>query len=159
MSLPSAYTSLLNELNRDILRSTPSDPLQFCASWFAQRLEQDRIRARAGQPNPISPQPSLIGYTSSDNQPVYSTHPTAYSGLPQIATYSPQPIPTIGYSHLSPSFTSLIPSSAPTPLIPYTLRPIILINNQFNTFLQSILPTLIPSTRPKHNNPTILTHL
>ncbi|CAH7671098.1 cyclic nucleotide-binding-like protein [Phakopsora pachyrhizi] len=45
--LPSGYAALLNELNRDVARSAPSDPLQFCASWFNLRLEAERIRARA----------------------------------------------------------------------------------------------------------------
>ncbi|GAA6003693.1 cAMP-dependent protein kinase regulatory subunit BCY1 [Rhodotorula paludigena] len=48
MSLPSSYSAILSELNREVLRAQPSDPLQFCANWFAQRLEQDRIAVRSG---------------------------------------------------------------------------------------------------------------
>lgn len=63
MSLPAEYSLLLNDLNRDVLRAQPSDPLQFCATWFLNRLEQERISSRslsppavplhrASQPNP-----------------------------------------------------------------------------------------------------------
>jgi cAMP-dependent protein kinase regulator len=47
MSLPPAYTAILSDLNRDVLRSQPSDVLQFCANWFAARLEADRIHQRS----------------------------------------------------------------------------------------------------------------
>ncbi|BGP08522.1 hypothetical protein JCM10049v2_004369 [Rhodotorula toruloides] len=47
MSLPSSYSAILSDLNREVLRAQPSDPLQFCANWFASRLEQERISARA----------------------------------------------------------------------------------------------------------------
>ncbi|KAG0145543.1 hypothetical protein CROQUDRAFT_658461 [Cronartium quercuum f. sp. fusiforme G11] len=107
MSLPSAYNTLLNELNRDILRSAPTDPLQFCASWFFQKLEQERIRARAalaGSPNPISPQPSVVSYIPTA-EPVYS-HPVAYSALPPSNGYTPHLVhPQATYSpQLAPSF-------------------------------------------------------
>lgn len=47
MSLPSSYSAILSDLNREVLRAQPSDPLQFCANWFAHRLEQERSAARA----------------------------------------------------------------------------------------------------------------
>lgn len=47
MSLPSSYSAILSDLNREVLRAQPSDPLQFCANWFSQRLEQERSAARA----------------------------------------------------------------------------------------------------------------
>lgn len=46
MSLPAAYSSILSDLNRDVLRSQPADPLQFCANWFAARLESERGASR-----------------------------------------------------------------------------------------------------------------
>lgn len=42
MSLPPSYAVILNDLNRDVLRARPSDPLQFCANWFNARLEAQR---------------------------------------------------------------------------------------------------------------------
>ncbi|KAI5474157.1 cAMP-dependent protein kinase regulatory subunit, partial [Pseudohyphozyma bogoriensis] len=48
MSLPSSYSSILADLNRDVLRAQPTDALQFCANWFASRLEQERITFRIG---------------------------------------------------------------------------------------------------------------
>ena len=42
MSLPSDYASILNDLNRDVIRHRPLDPLQFCADWFQHRLREDR---------------------------------------------------------------------------------------------------------------------
>ncbi|KAK4047166.1 hypothetical protein OIV83_005618 [Microbotryomycetes sp. JL201] len=47
MALPPAYTNLLSDLNRDIARAHPIDPLQYCANWFQQRLEQERTQSRA----------------------------------------------------------------------------------------------------------------
>ena len=41
--LPTEYTNLLNDLNQSILRKRPQDILQFCANWFNQRLEEQRI--------------------------------------------------------------------------------------------------------------------
>ncbi|KAE8222073.1 hypothetical protein CF319_g4671 [Tilletia indica] len=41
-SLPSDYARILNDLNRDVLRARPLDPLQFCANWFNNRLEAER---------------------------------------------------------------------------------------------------------------------
>lgn len=48
MSLPAAYSSILSDLNRDVLRTQPTDPLQYCANWFAARLEAERGASRAG---------------------------------------------------------------------------------------------------------------
>ncbi|UZJ56408.1 hypothetical protein CBS101457_005728 [Exobasidium rhododendri] len=42
MSIPSDYGSILNDLNRDVIRHRPLDPLQFCADWFHNRLRDER---------------------------------------------------------------------------------------------------------------------
>ena len=42
MSLPHTYTNELNTLNREILKSQPTDILQFCANFFNKRLESQR---------------------------------------------------------------------------------------------------------------------
>ncbi|SCV72152.1 BQ2448_4846 [Microbotryum intermedium] len=47
MSLPASYSSILSDLNRDVLRAQPTDALQFCANWFQTRLEQERSLARS----------------------------------------------------------------------------------------------------------------
>lgn len=52
MSLPTEYSALLNDLNRDVLRAQPTDPLQFCASWFFSRLEQERSSTRRPSTSP-----------------------------------------------------------------------------------------------------------
>ncbi|GAA5967756.1 hypothetical protein JCM11641_005757 [Rhodosporidiobolus odoratus] len=54
MSLPSSYSAILSDLNREVLRAQPSDPLQFCANWFSQRLEQERVASRAASPSAAS---------------------------------------------------------------------------------------------------------
>ncbi|CAO1613543.1 unnamed protein product [Parajaminaea phylloscopi] len=52
MPLPANYTSLLNDLNRDVMRSSPQDPLQFCANWFNLRLEEQRRSLLSGRQQP-----------------------------------------------------------------------------------------------------------
>ncbi|KAG0131951.1 cyclic nucleotide-binding-like protein [Tuber indicum] len=43
MSLPEAYLDEVNALNREILKSKPTDVLQFCANFFNRRLEAQRV--------------------------------------------------------------------------------------------------------------------
>lgn len=45
-SLPASYSAIFSDLNRDVLRAQPADPLQFCANWFNTRLEEERTVAR-----------------------------------------------------------------------------------------------------------------
>ena len=42
----STYEQLIDDLTRDVHRAQPRDPLQYCANWFASRLEEQRIRFR-----------------------------------------------------------------------------------------------------------------
>lgn len=42
MSYPKAYLQEIDDLNREILNSQPTDILQFCANFFARRLELER---------------------------------------------------------------------------------------------------------------------
>jgi len=44
MSLPSAYLEEIESLNREVLKSTPTDILQFCANYFGRRLETERAQ-------------------------------------------------------------------------------------------------------------------
>ncbi|KAL1738678.1 putative cyclic AMP-dependent protein kinase regulatory subunit [Schizophyllum fasciatum] len=42
----STFETLIEDLTRDVHRAQPKDALQFCASWFQSRLEEQRIRMR-----------------------------------------------------------------------------------------------------------------
>ncbi|KAF8076240.1 cyclic nucleotide-binding-like protein [Lyophyllum atratum] len=42
----STFDSLVKDLTRDVHRVQPKDALQFCASWFQSRLEEQRARTR-----------------------------------------------------------------------------------------------------------------
>lgn len=42
----STFDNLIQDLTRDICRVQPKDALQFCASWFQSRLEEQRTRTR-----------------------------------------------------------------------------------------------------------------
>ncbi|CAG7853044.1 cAMP-dependent protein kinase regulatory subunit Short=PKA regulatory subunit [Serendipita indica DSM 11827] len=42
----STFEHLVADLTRDVLRAQPRDVLQFCASWFNSRLEEQRTRMR-----------------------------------------------------------------------------------------------------------------
>lgn len=46
-----SYTALINDLNRDVARARPADPLQFCANWFNSKLEEQRMAHLASNPN------------------------------------------------------------------------------------------------------------
>ncbi|GAA5999874.1 hypothetical protein JCM10207_005951 [Rhodosporidiobolus poonsookiae] len=98
MSLPSSYSAILGDLNREVLRAQPSDPLQFCANWFAQRLEQERTASRAGAASPSGPASlaqrpgSVTGDDSSmrDTTPPHSAK--SLSGeTPGLRSSSPAP--------------------------------------------------------------------
>ncbi|KDN53150.1 camp-binding domain-like protein [Tilletiaria anomala UBC 951] len=69
MALSSEYAAILNELNREVLRTRPIDPLQFCANWFNRRLEEQRVahRSAAGvgagadaSVDPVAPAPTSV---------------------------------------------------------------------------------------------------
>lgn len=47
MSLPSSYSTLLSDLNREVNRAQPTDALQFCFNWFSSRLEAERLVRRS----------------------------------------------------------------------------------------------------------------
>jgi cAMP-dependent protein kinase regulator len=44
MSLPSAYLEEIESLNREVLKTAPTDILQFCANYFNRRLESERAQ-------------------------------------------------------------------------------------------------------------------
>ncbi|GAA6022923.1 hypothetical protein JCM11491_006630 [Sporobolomyces phaffii] len=83
MSLPSSYSAILSDLNREVLRAQPADPLQFCANWFASRLEHERTQARASSATSEAPALGPVASTSSSG----STKPKP-SALPFNQGYS-----------------------------------------------------------------------
>jgi cAMP-dependent protein kinase regulator len=58
MSFPAIYTTLIDELSKQIRESTPDDILQFCANYFNGRLAAERrslhISTRANIEQPVS---------------------------------------------------------------------------------------------------------
>ena len=44
MSLPSSYLKEIEVLNQEILKTNPTDIVQFCANYFARRLELERAQ-------------------------------------------------------------------------------------------------------------------
>lgn len=88
MSLPPSYAVILNDLNRDVLRARPSDPLQFCANWFNSRLEAQRASflLRGSTSSSLAPSPTtnqVVGRTSS-----HSPTQTSLFGDPFASTNS-----------------------------------------------------------------------
>lgn len=45
--MPSSYSTLLSDLNREVNRAQPTDALQFCFNWFSSRLEAERLVRRS----------------------------------------------------------------------------------------------------------------
>ncbi|GJJ68813.1 cAMP-dependent protein kinase regulator [Entomortierella parvispora] len=43
-SMPQAYAEILNDLNQKVIAAQPQDVLQFCANYFNQKLEEQRVR-------------------------------------------------------------------------------------------------------------------
>ncbi|KAF9942130.1 hypothetical protein BGZ65_009280 [Modicella reniformis] len=43
-SLPPAYAEILNDLNQKVIAAQPQDVWQFCANYFNQKLEEQRVR-------------------------------------------------------------------------------------------------------------------
>jgi cAMP-dependent protein kinase regulator len=44
MSLPSAYLEEIETLNKEVVKAQPTDVLQFCATYFHKRLEEERAQ-------------------------------------------------------------------------------------------------------------------
>ncbi|KAG0324812.1 hypothetical protein BGZ99_001428 [Dissophora globulifera] len=87
-SLPQVYAEILNDLNQRVISAQPQDVLQFCANYFNQKLEEQRMRflaaaRNAPQQNREIPQflPALIPPTLSISSPkaTHATTPAASS--------------------------------------------------------------------------------
>lgn len=66
-----SYTDLLNELNREVSRNNPEDILQFCASFFQQKLQSERTSRRQ----------SMISNNHHSSIASETSHPQANGGL------------------------------------------------------------------------------
>lgn len=47
------YTALINELNEQVLKDQPEDIVQFCASFFLKKLENERAESRQYDQHPL----------------------------------------------------------------------------------------------------------
>lgn len=75
MSLPSPYLDEIESLNREVLKATPTDILQFCANYFARRLETERAQFL------LSPRSSQIPKMSGSTFPGrLGTHANPFGG-------------------------------------------------------------------------------
>lgn len=112
--MASTFDSLVDDLARDVHRAQPRDIVQFCATWFATRLEEQRVRMRdALSSNPAfadlfdgelggslpatNPTQSGMGHRPSvilDGTPVLKN---PFGPQSQLNTYAPPaPPPTTG---------------------------------------------------------------
>lgn len=109
MSLPSDYASILNDLNRDVIRHRPLDPLQFCADWFHNRLRDDRrlIASSTGSKGSFASAPPLPGSVPSSSAAAAAAAASSSSSQP-FNTASTDPTDT------QMSFASYNPFSTPT---------------------------------------------
>lgn len=48
------YTSLINELNKQVQENQPEDLLQFCTTFFLKKLEEERAESRQYDQHPLS---------------------------------------------------------------------------------------------------------
>lgn len=98
----STFDSLIADLTRDIHRAQPKDTLQFCATWFQSRLEEQRARMRD----------SLSRRTSAGipNVPseLYIDSPLGTSNLTSVSPFSTAH--RHSYPHHRPS---MVPSASP----------------------------------------------
>ncbi|KAI1321587.1 hypothetical protein EDD11_003067 [Mortierella claussenii] len=88
-SLPQAYAEILNDLNQKVIAAQPQDVLQFCANYFNNKLEEQRVRflatARAApQQNREVPQfsPAVAPPTLSVSSPKMGSAATPAASSP-----------------------------------------------------------------------------
>lgn len=105
MPLSAEYTHLLNDLNRDVMRASPADALQFCANWFNAKLEEQRRSfvanrssggaTAAGLSPSVAPDATTASREFSDVSPFASSAPSASTSSGPFATANPfGPAPT-----------------------------------------------------------------
>jgi len=92
MSLPPAYLNEIDSLNQEVLKSQPADILQFCANFFARRLEAERAfllsspdSPKSPHPLAIAPEPNMSGSTFPGR---LGTHANPFGGEEQVSSGS-----------------------------------------------------------------------
>ena len=107
MNFMSTFDTLVADLTRDVQRVQPKDVLQFCATWFQSRLEEQRIRTR----DALAHRPSLASDLPLDHYidaPV-APQPTRTSDSPFTDSFEPRRISLQArpsYSHGNGLFSS-----------------------------------------------------
>ncbi|ODQ50330.1 camp-dependent protein kinase regulatory subunit [Saitoella complicata NRRL Y-17804] len=80
MTIPTEYANILNELNREVLRSQPADVLQFCSDFFLRKLGQQRK-------DMLSAMQREVGHTSTGAPTTTTT--TTTTATSSTATFPP----------------------------------------------------------------------
>lgn len=83
MSLSTGYATILNDLNRDVLRAQPTDPLQFCANWFNNRLAEERksVLAKQSDTAGLAPDVNMSGANSPSPAPAAAAASAGQAGV------------------------------------------------------------------------------
>ncbi|KNZ73843.1 cAMP-dependent protein kinase regulatory subunit [Termitomyces sp. J132] len=79
----STFDGLVKDLTRDVHRVQPKDALQFCASWFQSRLEEQRARTRDALVNAKQRRSFAVDLPTSiyTDTPLNSSEPSSSSHL------------------------------------------------------------------------------
>jgi cAMP-dependent protein kinase regulator len=155
-TLPTEYTTLLNELNRTIHRERPRDILQFCANWFNKRLEEQRVE--------------LINHSSYDPRTPLKLFCklTLDSSLPQVNTRRAQtetifeePFAPTSPRSSGPPPSSQVPPTSPTSLSflsqdpnPTDFPPNYNLSRRTSVSAESLAPQTSPQIRRTSQGPT-----
>jgi cAMP-dependent protein kinase regulator len=111
----STFDQLVADLTRDAQRVQPKDALQFCASWFQTRLEEQRARLRdaiaanafAARDLPLdvyrdTPMgPNSSSSISSITSSVATSYGAVEVGISPLSQVPPQPMPMVA-NHMPP---------------------------------------------------------
>ncbi|KAG1780146.1 cyclic nucleotide-binding-like protein [Suillus placidus] len=110
----STFDNLIQDLTRDISRVQPKDALQFCATWFQSRLEEQRTRTRDSLQqrslSTVHELPSEFYLDTPVNIGPRSSTPTPISPFSQVPQRRASSLHT-GFSH-SPFGTLNVPGNA-----------------------------------------------
>ncbi|KAJ1018528.1 hypothetical protein NDA16_004810 [Ustilago loliicola] len=122
MSLPANYTALLNDLNRDVARARPNDPLQFCANWFNSKLEEQR-RHHLSSSAPSYPHSNNLPSLGPSDLDFGRVAPGMASPTQRASVFNSDPFASTSSSNaaasnLVPMDASQSPESAPSAAVP-----------------------------------------
>jgi cAMP-dependent protein kinase regulator len=91
MSFPPTYRNEIESLNQEVLKNQPEDILQFCANFFARRLEAERVfllsspSSPKSNPFPTSQEPKMSGSTFPGR---LGAHGNPFGGEEQVSSGS-----------------------------------------------------------------------